>query len=124
MADAVALELQAAAPGTYRQRGVSSLQRLFRSHFPEFAARYDVDYARRLGRSRLQRITRAVERFLECGDYTKGVARIRCTNPDCRIECCCACRTTRRFSPSPRSCAASSATTVPSSGLSPARSTR
>src|SRR4030042_582036 len=69
-----------------RQRGASSLQGLFRSHFPEFAARYDVDYARRLGRSRLQRITRAVERFLECGDYTKGVARIRCTNRDCRTE--------------------------------------
>jgi len=86
VADASALELQAAAPGTYRQRGASSLQRLFRSHFPEFAARYDVDYARRLGRSRLQRITRAVERFLECGDYTKGVARIRCTNLDCRTE--------------------------------------
>jgi len=29
-----------------------------------------------LGHSRLQRITQAVERFLECGDYTKGVARI------------------------------------------------
>jgi hypothetical protein len=86
MADAAALELQAIAPGTYRQRGASSLQRLFRSHFPEFAARYDVDYARRLGRSRLQRITKAVERFLECGDYTKGVARIGCTNPDCRTE--------------------------------------
>jgi len=87
VADALALEPQAAAaPGTYRQRGISSLQRLFRTHFPEFAARYDVDYARRLGRSRLQRITRAVERFLECGDYTQGVARIRCTNPDCRTE--------------------------------------
>ncbi len=22
----------------------------------------------------------------ECGDYTKGVARIRCTNPNCRTE--------------------------------------
>ena len=86
MADALALELQAAPPGTYRQRGASSLQRLFRTHFPEFAADYDAHYARRLGRFRLPRITRAVERFLECGDYTKGVARIRCTNPDCRTE--------------------------------------
>jgi hypothetical protein len=75
-------ELPAAPPGTYRQRGASSLQRLFRIHFPEFAAVYHTQYARRLGHSRLQRITRAVERFLECGDYTKGVARIRCTNPD------------------------------------------
>ena len=63
MADASALELQTTAPGTYRQRGASSLQRLFRTHFPEFAAGYDAHYARRLSRSRLQRITRAVERF-------------------------------------------------------------
>jgi hypothetical protein len=86
VADALALELETAPPGTYRQRGTSSLQRLFRTHFPEVAARYNVDYARRLGHSRLQRITRAVERFIECGDYTKGVARIRCTNPECRTE--------------------------------------
>ena len=75
MADALALEPQAASPDTYRQRGASSLQRLFRSHFPEFAALYHTQYARELGHSRLQRITQAVERFLECGDYTKGVAR-------------------------------------------------
>jgi hypothetical protein len=75
VADASALELETAAPGTYRQRGASSLQRLFRSHFPEFAALYHTQYARRLGHSRLQRITQAVERFLECGDYTKGMAR-------------------------------------------------
>jgi hypothetical protein len=86
VADALALEPQAAPPGTYQQRGASSLQRLFRNYFPEFCARCEVDYARRLGRSRLQRITKAVERFLECGDYTKGVARIRCTNLDCRAE--------------------------------------
>jgi hypothetical protein len=62
------------------------LQRLFHTDFPEFAALYETHHARRLGHSRLPRITRAVERFLECGDYTKGVARIRCTDPDCRAE--------------------------------------
>jgi hypothetical protein len=82
VADAFALELQAVPSGTYRQRGASSLQRLFRIHFPEFATLYQAHYARRLGRSRLQRITQAVQHFLACGDYTKGVARIRCTNPD------------------------------------------
>ncbi len=74
VADALALELQAAPPGTYRQRGASSLQRLFRSYFPKFAALYPTHYARRLGRSRLQRITKAVERFLRCGDYSRGFA--------------------------------------------------
>jgi len=66
-------------PGPYRQRGTNSLQRLSRSNFAEFTARYEADYARRLGHSGLQRITRAVERSLECGDYSKGVARIRPT---------------------------------------------
>jgi len=28
----------------------------------------------------------AVERFLDCGDYTRGIARIQCTNPACRSE--------------------------------------
>ena len=74
MTDAGALEPQAAPPGTYRQRSPSSLQRLFRTYFPQFAALYHAHYARRLGRSRPQRITRAVERFLYCSDYTKGVA--------------------------------------------------
>jgi len=86
VADALALELQAAPPGTYRQRGASPLQRLFRAHFAELVARYEADFAKRLGKFRLQRITKAVERFLGCGDYSRGVARIQCTNPDCRAE--------------------------------------
>lgn len=39
--------------------------------------RYEADFAKRLGRFRLQRISSAVERFLDCGDYTKGIARIQ-----------------------------------------------
>ena len=59
VADSPALRLEATPPGTYRQRGTHSLQRLFRSHFAEFAARFQAYYARRLGHSRLQRITLA-----------------------------------------------------------------
>ena len=77
MADQLALTLEATPPGTYRPQGTSSLQGLFRSHFEDISARYETDYARRLGRFRLERISTAVERFLDCGDYTKGVARIR-----------------------------------------------
>jgi len=82
----LALEPQAAPPGTYRQRGVNSLQGLFRAHFPEFCVRYEAELAKLLGKFRLPRITKAVERFLGCGDYSKGIARIQCTNPDCRAE--------------------------------------
>ena len=86
MADQLALSLDATPPGTYRQRGVSSLQRLFRAHFAELTARYEVEFAKRLGKFRLERITKAVERFLACGDYRRGVARIQCTNPRCKAE--------------------------------------
>ena len=86
MADQLVLSLAATPPGTYRQRGTSSLQRLFRTHFAELCARYESMYATRLGRFRLQRISSAVERFLGCGDYSKGIARIQCTNPECKAD--------------------------------------
>ena len=82
----MSLSLDASPPGTYRQRGTSSLQKLFRAHFPDLHARYEADFAKRLGRFRLERISSAVERFLDCGDYTKGIARIQCTNPECKAD--------------------------------------
>ncbi len=86
MADQLALPLDATPPGTYRQRGTSSLQQLFRAHFPEPLARYESEFAKQLGKFRLERICKAVERFLACGDYGRGIARIKCTNPDCGLE--------------------------------------
>ena len=87
MADQLALALDSTAPGIYRQRGTSSLQRLFRAHLPELIGRYDAEFAARLGKYRRERITTAVERFLDCGDYSKGIARIKCTNAHCKSEC-------------------------------------
>ena len=86
MAEQLALPLDATHLGTYRQRGRSSLQRLFRTHLPELLARYEAEFASRLGRFRRERITKAVERFLDCGDYTKGIARIQCSNPECKAD--------------------------------------
>jgi hypothetical protein len=86
VADQLALSLDPPPPGTCRQRGVSSLQGLFRAHFPELFARNEAEFVKRLGTFRLERITKAVERFLDCGDFKKGVARIQCTNPECRAE--------------------------------------
>jgi hypothetical protein len=48
--------------------------------------RYDAEFAARLGKYRQQRIAKAVERFQVCGDYTRGIARITCTNPECKNE--------------------------------------
>jgi hypothetical protein len=39
-----------------------------------------------LGKYRQQRIAKALERFLDCGDYSMGVARIKCTNPQSKSE--------------------------------------
>jgi hypothetical protein len=65
VADQLALALDSTAPGIYRQRGTSSLQRLFRAHLPELIGRYDAEFAARLGKYRRERITTAVERFLD-----------------------------------------------------------
>jgi len=56
VADQLALTLNATAPGTYRQRGTSPLQRLFRAHLPNLLGGYDVEFAARLGKYRLERI--------------------------------------------------------------------
>jgi hypothetical protein len=74
------------APLAYTQRGTNVLQQVFRDHFGRFAAEYDSRYAKDLGNFWLERISRVATRFLTCGDYRQGVARIRCVNPECRHE--------------------------------------
>ena len=89
VADQAALFPDATPPGTYRQRGVSSLQRLFRAHIPQIRTRYEVEFARRLGKFRLERITRAAERFLGPRDRGRSSA-LGCaappSEPDWRIS--------------------------------------
>ncbi len=65
---------------------MNALQAVFKDHFHEFADSYEQKYAPTYGRFRLDRITEVVENFVSCGDYSQGVARIRCTNPECRNE--------------------------------------
>lgn len=38
------------------------------------------------GSYRIIRIKEAVLNVLDCGDYEKGIARIKCTNPECKHE--------------------------------------
>jgi len=52
------------------------IQKIFQDHFSDFEQKYDDHYAQRYGKFRIIRIKEAVEKFLECGDYTKEVARI------------------------------------------------
>jgi len=80
------LQLAPAKKAAYRQRGISAVQLLFKKHFQSFAEQYEEKYAMVYGRFRIERITEVVEKFILCGDYSQGVARIQCTNPECRFE--------------------------------------
>ena len=82
----LSLPLSLNQPHIYVQRGTNVLQTIFKGHFQDFADSYEEKYAPTYGRFRLDRITEVVEHFISCGDYTQGVARIQCTNPECRNE--------------------------------------
>jgi hypothetical protein len=74
------------AKPAYSQRGTNALQLIFRQRFSAFAELYQDRYAKQFGLFRLPRITHVAEKFIRCGDYSQGVARIQCSNPDCRFE--------------------------------------
>jgi len=63
-----------AHPTTYVPRGANILRLIFHDHFPAFVQSYDSLYAKDFGKFRLQRISHVVDKFENCGDYTKGCA--------------------------------------------------
>jgi hypothetical protein len=67
--------------GSTPPRGPDPLRTLFRRCFPDFQAAYEQRYAPTYGRFRLPLITRAASAFSLCGDWSQGIARIRC--PSC-----------------------------------------
>ena len=77
---------RAAATSTnapYIPRGRNQLRTILDRHLDEFCDVYNEKYAAKYGMFRLERIRDIGERFLTCGDYRLGVARIRCTNRTC-----------------------------------------
>jgi len=80
------LDLDLHREPTYTQRGTNTIQLIFKEHFAEFAENYDEKYAKTYGRFRIERITEVVDNFIGCGDYSQGIARIQCTNPECKAE--------------------------------------
>ena len=48
-----------------------------------FEKNYDTQYSVKHGKYRIIHIKETVERFIECGDFSKGIARIKCTNMTC-----------------------------------------
>jgi hypothetical protein len=67
----------------YIPRGRNQLHTIFEQHFAEFCDQYEDRYAKPYGLFRLERIHSVGEKFCACGDYLQGIARIRCTNPEC-----------------------------------------
>jgi len=67
----------------YKPRSRNVIQTILKNHFSDFEKHYDDHYADKYGKYRIIRIKQAVEKFIECGDYSKGIARIKCTNPNC-----------------------------------------
>ena len=86
MGDQIPLSLAPVTKRTYQPRGISALQLLFKEHFQSLTDQYEDKYAIIYGRFRIKRIIEVVEKFILCGDYSQGVARIQCTNPGCKHE--------------------------------------
>lgn len=62
----------------YHPRTISVLQQIFKDHFYEYEQNYASKYANLLGDYRIIRFKKVSERFIYCGDYTQGIARIHC----------------------------------------------
>ena len=80
------LPLPQPTKAVYRPRGINTLQLLFKRYFQRIAEQYESKYAIIYGRFRIERITEVVKKFVLCGDYSQGIARIQCSNPDCKFE--------------------------------------
>jgi hypothetical protein len=70
--------------GSTPPRGPDPLRTLFRRRSPDFQAAYEQRYAATFGRFRLPLISRAASAFGLCGDWSRGIARIRC--PSCGFD--------------------------------------
>lgn len=73
------------SPQVYKPRSVrdTPLWQLLDSHFEQFEDRYDELFSKKFGFYRPV-VSRAIGKFLECGDLHQGFARIQCL--DCKSE--------------------------------------
>lgn len=70
----------------YTPRTRNVVQDILKEHFLEFETAYNGKYSVDYGKFNLERISESVEKFIDCGDYNKGMARIKCTNEECNHE--------------------------------------
>ena len=72
----VARPFRSRKPNSFKQKS-SPLWKCFHSHFERFTAVYPRDYQSRYGVLRGV-IPEVVDKFMQCGDFAKGFARVRC----------------------------------------------
>ena len=72
-------------PG-YKPREKNVIQEILQDHFNSFEENYNTQYSEKYGKYRIIYIKETVKRFVECGDYSKGIARIKCTITTCGHE--------------------------------------
>lgn len=65
----------------YKPREKNVIQEILQDHLSAFEESYEHKYSKKYGKYKIIRIKESVERLIECGDYSKGIARIKCTNP-------------------------------------------
>ena len=70
----------------YNQKETNIIQTILSENYTDFENTYDVKYADEYGLFRLDRINETVSKFSECGDWNNGIARVKCTNSDCKHE--------------------------------------
>jgi len=58
------------------------LQALIKGYFTEFKENWDEKYDKIYGNYRIDRITEVVAESLKCGDFRKGVTRIKVPEPE------------------------------------------
>lgn len=80
------LQPQQNEPAEYTQRSPNVLKNILQKHFQSFSKKYTEKYDTEYRNLRLERIWFFKDGFLSCGDYTKEIERIQCTNPDCKHE--------------------------------------
>ena len=70
---------------TQRDAESSPLYRIVKDHYANFQLTYNNKYGQKYGFYRSE-IDLEIEKFLKCGIYKYGVARIRCPKPGCEEE--------------------------------------
>jgi hypothetical protein len=70
----------------YNPREKNVIQEIFQDHLKSFEENYGTQYSVKYSKYRIIHIKETFERFIECGDYSKGIVRIKYTNPNCGHE--------------------------------------